>query len=78
MSSPLSALSPLVAAWFEERFGAPTQAQVRGWPAIASGQDVLIAAPTGSGKTLTAFLHALDALLRQAQTGAIHAHTKVL
>ena len=35
------------------------------WPAIRAGRDTLVAAPTGSGKTLTAFLAALDALVRQ-------------
>ena len=59
-------LHPLVQTWFKRRFGAPTEAQVRGWPAIASGQHTLIAAPTGSGKTLAAFLTSLDGLIRQA------------
>lgn len=49
-------------AWFEASFEAPTPAQVRGWPAIASGDHTLILAPTGSGKTLAAFLWALDRL----------------
>src|SRR5512147_2756827 len=44
--------SPLVAEWFVERFGTPTPAQDAGWPRIAAGEDTLIAAPTGSGKTL--------------------------
>jgi ATP-dependent Lhr-like helicase len=56
---------PTVAQWFAERLGAPTPPQAQGWPAIRSGQHVLIAAPTGSGKTLAAFLVALDRLLRQ-------------
>jgi ATP-dependent Lhr-like helicase len=59
-------LHPLVRAWFERRFGAPTEAQAQGWPAIASGQHTLIAAPTGSGKTLAAFLTALNGLVEQA------------
>ncbi|MGH8189183.1 MAG: DEAD/DEAH box helicase, partial [Steroidobacteraceae bacterium] len=47
---------PAVSAWFSKTFAEPTPAQAAAWPAIQSGQDVLIAAPTGSGKTLAAFL----------------------
>jgi len=59
----MSALAPFsdpVRKWFEGTFAAPTPAQERGWPAIASGRHTLIQAPTGSGKTLAAFLWALD------------------
>src|SRR5438270_1817810 len=59
---PLALFSPATRAWFERTFEAPTPAQVRGWPAIAAGGHVLIQAPTGSGKTLTAFLYAIDRL----------------
>src|SRR5207244_3355107 len=48
--------------WFGRAFAAPTPAQELGWPAIASGEHVLIQAPTGSGKTLAAFLSAIDRL----------------
>ena len=53
---PLAAFSPATRGWFERTFDAPTPPQVLGWPAIASGEHVLIQAPTGSGKTLAAFL----------------------
>ena len=59
----MDALAPFsqpVRDWFERTFDAPTPAQERGWPAIASGKHTLIQAPTGSGKTLAAFLWALD------------------
>ncbi|MCK6481458.1 MAG: DEAD/DEAH box helicase, partial [Planctomycetes bacterium] len=62
---PLSAFLPVVRRWFAERLGEPTAPQARGWPLIASGAHTLIAAPTGTGKTLAAFLWALDRLLRQ-------------
>jgi ATP-dependent helicase Lhr and Lhr-like helicase len=54
---------PSVDHWFTTSFGTATTAQTLGWPAIASGQWTLICAPTGSGKTLTAFLWALDRLM---------------
>src|SRR5260370_37318715 len=51
---------PITAKWFRAVFDAPTAAQVEGWPAIARGESTLILAPTGTGKTLTAFLWCLD------------------
>jgi ATP-dependent helicase Lhr and Lhr-like helicase len=58
----LGVFSPETRAWFEREFTAPTPAQAKGWPAIASGKHTLIQAPTGSGKTLAAFLYAIDKL----------------
>src|SRR5918999_3613732 len=58
----LDVFSPETRAWFEGTFGAPTPAQELGWPAIATGEHVLIQAPTGSGKTLAAFLYGIDRL----------------
>ena len=54
---------PAVESWFSASFGQPTRAQELGWPSISSGAHTLICAPTGSGKTLTAFLWALDRLM---------------
>ena len=59
---PLGSFSAATRAWFERTFDAPTPAQALGWPAIASGEHVLIQAPTGSGKTLAAFLSSIDRL----------------
>jgi ATP-dependent helicase Lhr and Lhr-like helicase len=59
---PLDVFSARTRAWFEGTFAAPTPAQAAGWPAIAAGGHVLIQAPTGSGKTLTAFLYGIDRL----------------
>jgi ATP-dependent Lhr-like helicase len=62
---PLAEFHPAVARWFQQRFPSPTAAQVAAWPAIRSGRHTLVAAPTGSGKTLTAFLAAIDELVRE-------------
>ena len=59
---PLSAFSPRTRDWFLSAFDEPTPAQAQAWPAIASGEHVLISAPTGSGKTLAAFLWGIDRL----------------
>jgi ATP-dependent Lhr-like helicase len=59
---PLKDFSPTVRDWFLGAFAEPTAAQAQAWPAIASGEHVLISAPTGSGKTLAAFLWAIDRL----------------
>lgn len=76
---PLTAFHPAVAAWFAATFPAPTQAQVLAWPSIRAGRHTLVAAPTGSGKTLTAFLAAIDTLVRQAEAqGALPDETTVV
>ena len=68
--SPEALFHPAVASWFARRFPAgPTPPQSGAWPAIAAGSDVLVASPTGSGKTLTGFLVAIDAAYRAAEAG---------
>lgn len=62
---------PVIAQWFLSRFAGPTPPQIEAWPHIHAGRDILIAAPTGSGKTLTAFLSAIDRLLRLAEAGEL-------
>src|SRR5260221_14328628 len=69
---------PLVAQWFEERFGTPTEPQRLGWPSISAGLHTLIAAPTGSGKTLAAFLWCIDRLFRDACAGELVDQTQVV
>ena len=76
----LDRFHPAVAGWFRRSFAAPTAAQRAAWPLIASGRATLVAAPTGSGKTLTAFLAALDELVREglANGGALPDATLVV
>ncbi|MBC8067835.1 MAG: DEAD/DEAH box helicase, partial [Deltaproteobacteria bacterium] len=61
--SALVDFHPAVQRWFRERLGEPSAPQQQGWPRIRSGSNVLIAAPTGAGKTLAGFLAAIDALM---------------
>jgi ATP-dependent Lhr-like helicase len=69
---------PAVRDWFLKRFPAPTEPQSRAWPAIKKGEHTLIAAPTGSGKTLSAFLSAIDDLVWKAIHGKLVDETQVV
>jgi len=70
--SILESFHPAVRAWFEAQFpDGPTRPQEAAWPLIAAGGDVLVASPTGTGKTLTGFLVAIDAAYRSAATGPV-------
>jgi ATP-dependent Lhr-like helicase len=69
---------PAVAAWFGATFPAATEAQLRAWPLIQAGRPTLVAAPTGSGKTLTAFLAAIDELVRESSAAPLPDETQVL
>ncbi len=66
----LSLFHPITAAWFRAVFEGPTPPQREGWPAIARGESTLILAPTGTGKTLTAFLWCLDKLMLKTAADA--------
>ncbi len=59
----LKLFHPVTASWFRAVFDGPTAPQIEGWPAIARGESTLILAPTGTGKTLTAFLWTLNKLM---------------
>jgi ATP-dependent helicase Lhr and Lhr-like helicase len=73
LDNSLNLFDPLVARWFEQRYGAPTEIQARAWPAISNGAHLLITAPTGSGKTMAAFLWALNQwITSQWDTGRTH------
>jgi ATP-dependent Lhr-like helicase len=74
----LASFHPAVAAWFRRAFEAPTPAQTQAWPVIQQGRHVLIAAPTGSGKTFAAFLAAIDGLVREALDGPLPDETRIV
>src|SRR5215472_2831722 len=64
---PLDLFHPAVKQWFAASFGTPTAPQAQGWPAIAGGNSTLILAPTGTGKTLAAFLWCINRLMFEPQ-----------
>ncbi len=66
MHESLQHFHPVIARWFTESIGEPTEIQSLSWPVIARSEHALITAPTGSGKTLTAFLWALNQLITGA------------
>ncbi|MGB8382350.1 MAG: ATP-dependent helicase, partial [Dermatophilaceae bacterium] len=74
----LERFSPATADWFREAFAAPTEAQRGAWEAISSGRHTLVVAPTGSGKTLSAFLWALDRLATSDPPGGQRRRCRVL
>jgi ATP-dependent Lhr-like helicase len=74
----LQAFSPAVGEWFATSFPEPTAPQVQGWPHIAAGEHTLICAPTGSGKTLTAFLASIDRLTTSPRPEERSHRTRVL
>ncbi len=74
-TAALAGFEPAIRRWFESRFAEPTAVQAASWPRIAAGEHVLATAPTGSGKTLTAFLWALN---RFAAGAWATGHTRVL
>src|ERR1700674_1922378 len=74
----LDSFHPAVAAWFSRTFDAPTPAQELAWPAIQSGRNVLVAAPTGSGKTFAAFLAAIDQLVKEGLEEPLPDETRIV
>ncbi|MBS1806500.1 MAG: DEAD/DEAH box helicase [Acidobacteria bacterium] len=62
-TDPFACFHPVTTEWFKAVFDGPTAPQRLGWPVISRGESALILAPTGTGKTLTAFLWCLDRLM---------------
>jgi|GEM_PF-87217 len=74
----LESFSPIIRDWFRENIGEPSEPQRRGWPEIASDRNVLICAPTGSGKTFAAFLKCLDWIYSKKTPGIRNAGIKIV
>lgn len=74
----LEGFHPLVAEWFRTRVGTPSAPQREAWPEIAAGRSVLVSAPTGAGKTLAAFLEAIDRLFVAGLAGELPEGVHVL
>ncbi|REJ07859.1 ATP-dependent helicase [Microbacterium bovistercoris] len=68
MGDVLDRFTPATQDWFRGAFAAPTSAQAGAWDAISAGKHALVVAPTGSGKTLSAFLWAIDSVFRERAT----------
>lgn len=77
-TSSLELFHPVIQEWFRSRFEGPTEPQQQGWPHIAAGKSILIAAPTGSGKTLTSFLAAINRLFQASERGELRDETRVV
>ena len=71
MKDCLQLFSGRTSEWFRDKLGNPTRVQEASWPAIAAGGHVLVSAPTGTGKTLSAFLVFLDRLMTRALKGEL-------
>src|SRR5438105_15712643 len=67
----LAALAAPLAEWFHDRFGQATPPQRLTWPTLASGKNLLLCAPTGTGKTLAAFLPILSRLLTETSAAGV-------
>ena len=78
ITDPFASFHPITAEWFQRAYGQPTTPQRMGWPVIAHGESALILAPTGSGKTLTAFLWCLDRLMLHPQPENRATGTRIL
>lgn len=76
MAEVLERFGPATQDWFRGAFASPTNAQIGAWEAISHGKHALVVAPTGSGKTLSAFLWAIDRVFREKQAEVVPAGKK--
>ncbi len=74
----LELFDPITARWFARCIGAPTLVQQAAWPLIARGEHTLVSAPTGTGKTLSAFLVFIDKLMRELRIGTLRQELQLI
>jgi ATP-dependent Lhr-like helicase len=68
----LARLRPYVAEWLRRKYGGRlTEPQRGAIPLVLDGKNVLISSPTGTGKTLAAFLGVIDMLFRLGERGEL-------
>jgi ATP-dependent Lhr-like helicase len=78
ISASLNNFHSVTREWFLKNIGVPTEAQAQAWPAIQRGEHTLIAAPTGSGKTMAAFYTILNELMIQGLHQQLSQQTQVV
>jgi ATP-dependent Lhr-like helicase len=78
VANSLETFDHATSQWFESSLGKPTAVQEEAWPAIAKGGHVLVSAPTGTGKTLSAFLVYIDQLMAQARKGVLKTELQLI
>ncbi|MFL5241185.1 MAG: DEAD/DEAH box helicase [Gemmataceae bacterium] len=71
MGTALSCLPEPIASWFRSAYGQPTACQIAAWPVLAAEKNLLLCAPTGTGKTLAAFLPLFGELLNKAPQAGV-------
>jgi len=71
MGEVLSLFDPIIREWFISRYTELTEPQSYAIPLIHEGKNVLVSSPTGSGKTLTAFLSIINELFLLAKEGKL-------
>ena len=70
-SEIFSAMNPLLAQWFKETFGSFTEPQRYAILNIHNRENTLVTAPTGTGKTLSAFAAILNELINLSEAGML-------
>ncbi len=65
VSSWLEQAPAAIANWFRRRYDEPTEIQRAAWSRLPAGQHLLLSAPTGTGKTLAAFLPIVTQLIEK-------------